>query len=359
MSTLKRNPRGLTAIFIAAIGGLVFSSSAWAVGTDAGTPINNIATVNYQVGGVAQTAIDSPNVQFVVDQVVDLTVAEADGADTDVSPNQSGAIARFTVTNTGNATQDFNLAIADLVGGVVFGNTDTLNADALTIAVDANGNDVYDVGVDILAFVDQLSADDANPDPLLDNVVSVFVLGDIPAAATDGDAINVELTATAHEPGAIGVLGVAQAESGVNDDPATVQVVWSNNTGSDQDSYLVGSATLAALKASEVVEDPLGQFAPAALAIPNAFVEYTVTINNTGGSDATNVVITDDIQSDLTFAPLRYNGGLSDVEITVGAGPAVYCVAEIGGVDTNGDGCFRDLVWRLAKLNHSRSLGND
>jgi len=173
--------------------------------------------------------------------------------------------------------------------------------------------------------------------------VSVFILGNIPAGAVDGDAANIELTATAHKAGGAG-LGVIEAESGVNDDPATVQIVFSNNTGTDQDSYLVGSATLAAVKASEVISDPLGQVAPAALAIPGAFVEYEITITNTGGSDATELVITDDIQGELTFATGTYNAGASDVEIVVGASPAVFCVAEIGGVDTNGDGCFRDAA---------------
>jgi len=294
--------------------------------------------------GIGQTAIDSPVTQFVVDQVVDLTVAEADGADTGVSPAEFDAVARFTVTNEGNETQDFDLSIADLVGGTVFGNLDNINLDALTIVIDANGNDVYDAGTDTVAtFIDELSADDLNPDPLLDNVVSVFILGDIPASAVNGDAGNIELTATAHKSGGAG-LGVIEAETGVNDDPATVQIVFSNNTGTDQDSYLVGSATLAAVKASAVISDPLGQVAPAALAIPGAFVEYEVTITNTGGTDATELVITDDIQGELTYETGTYNGGASDVEIVVGASPAVFCIAEIGGADTNGDGCFRDVA---------------
>jgi len=342
MSTLYRNLRGALAVTVVALCGVVYSTSVLAVGTDAGTPIDNFATVNFKVGGIDQTAVDSPTTQFVVDQVVDVTVAEADGADTDVSPAEFGAIARFTVTNTGNATQDFDLSIADLVGGTVFGNLDNINADLLTIAVDANGDDVYDVG-DTAIIIDELSADDLNPNPLLDNVVSVFILGNIPASAVDGDAANIELTATAHKAGGAG-LGVIEAETGGNDDPSTVQIVFSNDTGTDEDSYLVGSATLVAVKASEVVSDPLGQVAPAALAIPGAFVEYEITITNTGGSDATELVITDDVQGELTFETGTYNGAAADVEIVVGAGPAVFCIAEIGGVDTNGDGCLRDVA---------------
>lgn len=343
MCALYGNLNRYLAVAAAVMFGLGYSGSVLAVGTDAGTPIDNFATVDFKVGGVDQPSVDSPLTQFVVDQVVDLTVAEADGADTDVSPGETDAIARFTVTNTGNETQDFNLVIADLVGGTVFGNTDNIDADALTIVIDANGNDVYDAGTDTVAtFIDELSADDANADPLLDNVVSVFILGDIPAAAADGDAANIVLTATAHKAGAAG-LGAIEAETGVDDDAGSVQIVFSNSTGSDQDSYLVGSATLAAVKASEVISDPLGQTAPVALAIPGAVVEYEVTITNTGGTEANEVVITDDIQGELTFEAGTYNGAASDVEIVVGTAAAVYCVAEVGG-DSNSDGCFLDAA---------------
>jgi len=315
-----------------AVLGTLFSLPALAVGTDAGTQINNAATVDYKVGGVDQTSIDSPTTSFVVDQVVDLTVAEADGGETIAGAGQADAVARFTVTNTGNATQDFALSVADLTSGSVFGNADTIDADDLTIAVDANGNDTYDAGIDVATFIDALVADDT---------VSVFILGDIPAGAAAADAANIELTATAHKSDTADVLDSPEAETGGNDDPDTVQIVFSNNTDSDQDSYLVGLATLGVVKASEVLSDPTGGAAPAALAIPGAIVEYEVTITNTGVLPATEVVITDDIQADLTFEQGTYNGAASDVEIVVGNDPAVYCIAEVGA-DSNGDGCLRD-----------------
>ena len=235
----------------------------------------------------------------------------------------------------------------DLVGGTVF-SLDTIDTDALTIVVDANDNDVYDAGIDTVAtFIDELSADDTAAADA-DNVISVFVLGDIPAAAAAGAAANIELTATAHVAGAAG-LGAVEAETGGNDDPGSVEIIFSADvtagTGtSDQDGYLVGLASLAAVKTSTVVLDPLGQTSPLALAIPGAFVQYEVTITNTGGLPATALQVTDTLQGDLTFETGTYNGAASDVEIVVGAAAAVYCVAEIGGVDTNSDGCFRNVA---------------
>ena len=333
MCNFKSSLRRLLALGTVASCGVMFSTSVLAVGTDAGTPIDNFATIGYNVGGVPQTAVPSNTTSFVVDQVVDLTVAEADGGDTVVGAGQLDAVARFTVTNTGNATQDFALTIADLTGGTVFGNTDNIDADALTIFVDSNGNDVYDAGTDTATFIDAL---------VNDGTVSVFILGDIPAGAAGGDAANIELTATAHQTGTVGVLDPPEAETGINDDPGTVQIVFSNNTGSDQDSYRVGLATLGVVKASEVLSDPTGGTAPAALAIPGAIVEYEVVVTNTGVLDATNLVITDNIQSELTFATGNYTG-TTDVEITVGASPALFCIAELTA-DSNGDGCFRNAA---------------
>ena len=339
----------LFALGLAAIYGLTWSTSVLAVGTDAGTAINNTATVDYSVGGVPQTAIDSPETTFLVDQVVDFVVAEADGADTTVGAGEQDAVARFTVTNTGNATQDFALSVVDLVGGTVF-SADTIDTTGLTIFVDANDNDVYDAGIDTATFIDELSADDTAAADA-DNVISVFVLGDIPGTA-DGsvpDAANIELTATAHVAGGAAGLGAIQAETGGNDDPSSVEVIFSaavdaGTTTSAQDGYLVSAATLSAVKTSTVVLDPLGQTSPLALAIPGAFVQYEVTISNTGGLPATEVQVSDTISGDLTFATGTYNGAASDVEIVVGASAAVYCVAEIGGVDTNGDGCLRNVA---------------
>ena len=329
MCAIKKSLNRLLATGLVALFGIVYSTSALAVGTAANTDIANSATVGFKVGGVDQTAVPSNTTTFKVDQVVDLTVAEADVADTNVSPAETGAVARFTVTNTGNATQDFNLSIADLTSGDVFGNTDNIQTDAMTIVFDTNGNGVYDAGTDqVQSFIDELSADSGS------NQVYVFVLADIPADAVDDDAANIRLTATAHKAGAAG-LGAVEAETGVVDD-AGLQIVFSNNTGTADDSYLVGAATLDVAKASAVISDPLAGTGANRLAIPGAIVEYAITITNNGGAPATELVISDVIQSDLTFETGNYS--TEDVEITKRDGTTVVtCTADTG--DSDGDGC--------------------
>src|SRR5262245_48265604 len=120
MTTLTRT--GLR-VALVALAGLGWWTSANAQMTSAGTSIQNRATVNYSVGGQAQTLIESSptgnvtpgagagaSTTFVVDNRVDLTVAELSGAATLTAPGASNAALAFTVTNTGNAPQEIGRA---------------------------------------------------------------------------------------------------------------------------------------------------------------------------------------------------------------------------------------------------------
>ena len=97
---------------------IVGSVPAFAAGTTAGSTITNTATINYQVGGVSQPSIDDSDA-FVVDRVVNLTVAELGNATTVVVPGQTGAVTTFTVTNTSNAVLDFALAASQTATGAL------------------------------------------------------------------------------------------------------------------------------------------------------------------------------------------------------------------------------------------------
>ena len=70
-------------------------------------------------------------------------------------------------------------------------------------------------------------------------------------------------------------------------------------------------------------------------------MEYAIELTNSGGANATGVVITDTLPATgISYTTATYNSGNSDVSITVGAGAPTFCSAEAGS-DSNGDGCFR------------------
>lgn len=328
-----------------AVGSLAIWQQAYAAGTAANTPINNRATVSYSVGSVAQTPIESSptgnttagvnngaNTTFVVDNRIDLTVAEVGSAVTLVTPGQTQAVTTFTVTNTGNSPQGYQLALTNLTGGTVHGNTDNTDVTALTWFVDSNANGSFDAGVDTATAINTLAAD---------ATITVFGVVAVPNSVTNGQFASVRLRATAAVPGTGGAT--LETQTAGADTPGSVDVVF-GDSGLDgwqeaDDQYAVQSAALNVAKTSSVVSDPFnGTTNPKA--IPGAFVEYSITITNSGLVAAAGLSINDPQPANTTFAGNAY-GASQDVSITVGVNPATYCLAESGS-DGNGDGCFRN-----------------
>jgi hypothetical protein len=276
INTLKRIAMA-TGVSVVALG----ATPAFAVGTTAGTAINNTATVNYQVGGVAQNAVNSNINTITVDRRVDLVVAEV-----------------------GNVTTlDLGLTITQQTGGTAtHGGTDNFDVTAPAAFVDTNGNGTYDAGTDTaVTFLDELAADTQR---------TVFIVANIPLGRANGDVADVMLTAQAREAGTAGTQGaVVTQTAGAN--TAGVDTVFADAAGtidaardgqhSDDDDYTVSAAVLTVTKQSRVISDPLnGTTNPKA--IPGALVEYCIVVANaTGAAPATNVNIGDNLPTQTTY----------------------------------------------------------
>ncbi len=338
----KLKPVVLAALTLAAMSA---ANSVRAAGTASGTTVGNLATVDYAVGGVAQLPIESSPAgnstpgagngaatSFVVDNRVDLTVAEAGAAVTQVGPGQADSVATFTVTNTGNTTQDYALGVVNLTpaDAAVLSNLDTgLDVSNFRIRVDGNGNGTYEPASDVATFVASLAAD---------ATVTVFVLADVPLGALDNGTANIRLTAATHVAGSGAANPVVQT-TGANTNGVDVVFADAGRDAQESaaDGYRVASAKLTITKASTVVSDPLnGTGNPKA--VPGAVVEYSVTVANAGTQPASGLKITDVLASDLTLVNGAYGSG--DVAVQVGVGPAttLYCTADAGDVDADGCG---------------------
>ncbi|MGI9235420.1 MAG: hypothetical protein ACR2RD_17440, partial [Woeseiaceae bacterium] len=184
---------GLVFRFSAVVSALMLGQQAMAAGTTAGFDILNEATVNYEVGSVAQPQ-ETASVTFKVDRRVDFTLVPIDTNLQGVSPGEQNAWVDFTLTNTSNADLDFDLALAHMTGGAVGGDTDNVDLDNIEYAVSVGGADPVQAGPQ---FVDTLVADDS---------IRIRVWGDANLALNlvDGDVSGVQLTATAMEPGSGG-----------------------------------------------------------------------------------------------------------------------------------------------------------
>ncbi len=287
-------------VSVAALG----ATPALAAGTTAGSTISNTATVNYTVGGVAQTAINSNASTFVVDRKINLTVAEVGTTTTSVVPGQSSAVTTFTVTNSSNAVLDLGLTAAQLAGGTAaHGGTDNFDVTGLTMYVDTNGNGSYDAGTDTaVTYLDELAADASK---------TVFLVGNVPAARTNGDVAGVTLTAQALEGAGAGSQGaVVTQTAGAN--TAAMDTVFADAAGvtgdvardgkaSDDDDYTVAAPVLSVTKQNRIVSDPINGTTNPKM-IPGATVEYCIIVSNSAsGASANSVAISDPIPAQTTY----------------------------------------------------------
>jgi len=330
---------------------LLFSQHVLAVGTTAGTDVDNLATVAYDVGAVAQQVVESapgagnstPGVgngvitTFVVDNRVDFSLVQVGTAHTIVTPGDSDAFVEFLLSNDGNSAQDFNMAVTQLASGDGAVNTlvDTdVDMANLRIRV-GNAGGVPVLGD--LAYGDEIAADAA---------VTVYVFGDadLVLGLVNGDVANLELSATVAAAGTALTLGADLTDDILNPDTAGLEVVFAeggalgDGVESDRDGFEVSSAALTVSKVASVVSDPFnGTTNPKA--IPGAIVEYVVTVANGGASDADAVSVTDDIDTDVVFIAGFYAGG-ADLLVENDGTQIPSCIAD--AADTNTDGCALD-----------------
>lgn len=284
-------------IFVVASFLMLGISGLWAAGTAAGTSVDNQVTLNYTVGTVAQTAVVSNTDTFVVDKKLDFTLVHNDTPrHLVVVPGATDQVRAFTLTNTGNALQDFALLATNLAGATLDSNVD--NEDVLNIEYSLDGTTWSATP----PAITNLAADTTQ---------TIYVRSDIPAAPTgeDGDVMNIQLEATAVRAGTT-TPEVATAGA---DTQGAVDTVLAEGTGiategntqfdgkySAWAGYEIATATIDVAKSSCVVSDPVnGTTNPKR--IPGATLRYAIEVQNTGTANAVNVSVADILDGALTY----------------------------------------------------------
>lgn len=292
------------------------AAPALAAGTTAGSSINNTATLNYSVGGVAQTAVTSNTATFVVDRKISMTLTEPGNATTSVAPGAVNQVTIFLLTNTSNAPLDFGLALAQPVGGTAaHGGTDNFDVTAPTFWINTGASAAsatYDPANSTqVTYIDELAADASR---------YIFVLAAVPIGRVSGDVAGITLTAQARASGAAGTQGAVLTETtGAN--TAAMDTVFADAAGatdaardgqiSARDDYTVAAALLTITKTSRVISDLQNGTTNPKL-IPGATVEYCIQVaNGAGGATATAPTISDVVPAQTTYDPtfaIRVNG---------------------------------------------------
>ena len=282
-------------------------TTAFAGGTPSGTTVTNTVTLDYTVGGVAQTQV-SASATFVVDNRLDHTVTK--NADASIAPGSTNRVLAFTLTNTGNTTQGYSLT-------AVQGGGATVTMTNVRIFRDVNANGAYDAGTDTAYTTGTNIANVA-----ADGNIRLLIVADTPAGATDGQTATWWLVAQALDNNSTTVT----TQSSGADNKDTVQVVFADADGdaagandvsrdgkhTASGAFTVSAASLTVTKTSAVVNDPLnGSTDPKR--IPGARVRYTISASNSGSAAAQNVVMVDAIPTNTAYVP-------GSVTLDLGAG---------------------------------------
>nr|WP_067295360.1 DUF11 domain-containing protein [Marinobacterium profundum] len=267
---------------------------AYAVGVASGIPVNNTATIDYQVGGVQQTTETTNTATFVVDNKIDLTVVAA--GDNAVAPGAVDQVLSYTLTNTGNTTQGYEIEAFPL-------GTNTVTMENVRIYLDVNKDGLLDAGDTLYTLGTNVADIPADGD------IKLLIVADTPIGASDADIAQFDLQATTLD---AGTTTVTVNDTGTADDPTLVQTVFADGAGtidattdgkfSAAASYIVASAELVVAKTVEVISDPInGTTNPKA--IPGAVVRYSITVENTTATEATDVTVVDAIPANTTYVP--------------------------------------------------------
>ena len=316
---LIRLSRVAAAVFL-----ISFATPALSAGTPVGTVIDNVAQVDFEIAGTPLT--QSSNISSItVQERIDVTVV-LQSPPLQVAANDTNRALLFTVTNTGNGSEAFQLAINSIIGGDDFDPVPS--ATPIYFDTDASGD--FSVGdtAYVLGTNDPLLAADAS--------VDVLLLNDIPPAVLNGQIGRSELTADSLTgTGAPGDVFLLQGDGGTD-----AVIGTTGGTGTDTGEYIVGDVQISILKAVSVLNQ-FGGLEP----IPGATLTYTVTVEVTNTGTATNSVFSDPIPADTTFVPgsISLNAaGLTDV-----------IDADVGELDTLG---APTVVVRLGNLTQADGI---
>lgn len=244
--------------------------------------IQNTATVEFDLAGTPVT-LQSNVATITVVERIDVIVTRQ-SPQILVGPGDTGRAILFTLTNTGNGSEVFALAIDSLLGGDDFDPVPAVPA----IYFDTDSSGDFNIG--------DVAYNPGVNDPVLaaDASLDIFIVNDIPAAVVNGQIGLSQLTATALTgSGAPGTEFPGQGDGGVD-----AVIGTSGGENSDSGEYLVSDVVLSVVK-SQLISDPFGGTQP----IPGATITYTVTVEVTSSGTATSSVIRDLIPTYTSFVP--------------------------------------------------------
>ncbi len=293
-----------------AVIGTFWASPSFAVGTPVGTSIDNVAQVTFELAGTTITQ-STNTVSITVEEILDVNLL-AQTPQRSVQAGDPDQWLLFTLTNTGNGTETFQLTSNNVVAGDDFDPA----ISTVTIYFDTDGSG--DLSPADVAYVPGTN----DPNLIADESVDLLLVYNIPPGLADGSRGIAELSAVA----ATGTGNPGDVLAGLGDGGIDAVVGASGADATTQAEYVVGNVALDLVK-SAVVSDPFGGTEP----IPGATIVYTITVTAVGAGTAVNSVFRDLIPANTTYVAgsiLLNAGALTDAPAD-DAGEFVASPAEV------------------------------
>ena len=323
---------------------LAFFLYSFQASAAAGDVINNIATISFVSDGRSLVQESSPfgNTQpgigngvatsFTEDRLINFSVISTDATAINVTSLQYSAFLTFTVTNEGNAPQDFVLTALNASPSPFPAMIDSFDpVSPMQVFVEGSSNTDYLLAEDTGVFIDELA---------VGVTATVYVVAEMPAVSV-GDVAAVALIAQVAEGGSVGQGAVISADhngftspagvfsngavnvlagiansipdtSGLEtvfNDPAALspediesdflQDIRANGQHSDVGVFFVeatASGTVSLNKTVTVI-DTLGGTDPH----PGSTLRYQIDVVVSGSSNVNNLVVTDLIPANTTY----------------------------------------------------------
>lgn len=283
---VNRNLLASCALALAAVA----SAPAHAAGTASGTVITLSASIDYKVGTTDFSAA-SPDATIKVDRIIRMTFAEnATGANRSAVFPGTKALVPMVLTNTSNATLDFQLSIQ--------------TADSLPQAIYLdNGDGAFNIANDtIITFLDNVPPDGAR---------LIWATTTPPATAANASTYEMTMKATAFEPGAANTfsnVALVNSTTANSEDVDTVLGEAASSTAIDpagdgtsieNRQVTIRTIPLTRVRGTRLLSDPTNGTTNPAL-IPGAEVELCVGYQSpTGEPTISNLTIALTIPTDL------------------------------------------------------------
>jgi hypothetical protein len=183
----------LSRLFVVLAITCAFYSQALAQQTAGGTQIQNTASATYGDGSGGSYSATSNTVTVTVSNVSGLTITPDvtnGSSDPTVVPGQNNVRFTFTVTNTGNFTDNVRFKASGASVQIASGSATVASA-----FIDVNGNGTYEAGTDV--DIKGNAADVVSSNLAQNASLSVVVFVNINAGAAAGSIIDVRLGDTA------------------------------------------------------------------------------------------------------------------------------------------------------------------